>query len=1416
MSKQEEEIFQNGFDFVSITLASPETIRGWSHGEVKNPETINYRTFKPEKGGLFCEKIFGPTKDWECACGKYKRIKHKGVICDRCGVEVTQAKVRRERMGHIELAVPVSHLWFFKCLPSRLGLVLGMTGRELERVLYYEDYVVVDPGDTPLKVKQRLNEEEYREALDKYGESFIAKMGAEGIRDILANLDLDEELEQLASQLEATSSKQNKKNITRRIKVIDSFRENHIRPEWMILTVLPVIPPDLRPLVPLEGGRFATSDLNDLYRRVINRNNRLKQLLQLKTPDVIVRNEKRMLQEAVDALFDNGRHGRAVNGPGGRALKSLADMLKGKQGRFRQNLLGKRVDYSGRSVIVVGPTLHMNQCGLPKKMALTLFEPFIIRKLKDMGIVHTVRSGKKMIEREEDVVWDVLEGITKGHTVMLNRAPTLHRLSIQSFEPVLIEGEAIRLHPLVCTAYNADFDGDQMAVHVPLSVEAQLESKLIMLSTNNIFAPSSGKPITTPTQDIALGCYYFTIDSQADRLRARDPAAKKDAAIEHLPIFCDALEVHTAYDEGAVKLHDRIRFRNPDYRAETRYGSRNEPVVTTTPGRVFFNEIWPAGMGFCNFPVPKKKLEELILHCYQISGHDETVATLDRIKALGYEAATRAGISIGIQDMIVPKEKAGIVEEARGRLEEVNGQYKRGVITSGERYNKIIDIWTGATDEIASHMFSAMERNNGGNDVNPLFMMVDSGARGNKQQIRQLAGMRGLMARPSGEIIERPILANFREGLSVFEYYISTHGARKGLADTALKTAESGYMTRKLVDVAQDVIIVEEDCGTLNGIEIRAIKQGDDELVPLHKRVLGRTALDDVRDPASGEVIVAAGQEIDEKIAERIKRAGLDSVRIRSVLTCESKHGVCAKCYGRNLAYGKSATLGESVGIIAAQSIGEPGTQLTMRTFHIGGTASTVASAPEIVLAHTGILHFEDIRCVAGQEEGTEIVLNKNGIIHVMDPDTPSRELESHTIQIGSILRYKDGDRAEKGELLASWDAYNIPILTERAGLVDFRDFIEKVTYRIEHNDETGTDEIVVFEHKDEIHPQVLIRDPENAKTILNAYTIPANAHVTVKKGELLSAGSVLAKTPRKEQRTRDITGGLPRVAELFDARQPKDAAEIAKIDGIVEFGANTRGKRKIIVRDPVTGDEEEHLIAVNKTVVVYEGDHVRKGQELTEGSIVPQELLDVCGPQELQEYLLNEVQQVYRLQGVEINDKHIEIIVRQMLRKVRIIEPGDTGFLWGEMVDKQTFQDANRTVMEEGGTAAEAQPVLLGITKASLETESFISAASFQDTTRILTSAATLSKTDTLQGFKENVIMGHLIPAGTGFQMYRDIKLVPLADPLPPDESELKRESEKADLEFTLPPELLAPPVPVEDEMEASADASEGNGEDM
>src|SRR5881396_1513489 len=1055
----------NLVDYVGICVASPEAIRSWSKGEVKNPETINYRTFKPEKGGLFCERIFGPVKDWKCSCGKYKRIKHRGVVCDRCGVEVTLSRVRRERMGHIELAVPVSHIWFFKCMPSRIGLMLDMTARNLERVIYYEDYMVINPGSTPLKQHQLLSEHEYREARETYGaEAFVAKMGAEAVREGLANVNLQKQVDQLAVAMTETKSKQIRKKIAKRIKLLSAFVANKCRPEWMILTVLPVIPPDLRPLVPLEGGRFATSDLNDLYRRVINRNNRLKNLLQLKTPEVIIRNEKRMLQEAVDALFDNGRHGRAVTGAGNRPLKSLSDMLKGKSGRFRQNLLGKRVDYSGRSVIVIGPELKLSQCGLPKKMALVLFEPFIIRRLKELGYVHTVRSAKKMIERQSPEVWDILEEVTKGHPVLLNRAPTLHRLSIQAFEPLLIEGEAIRIHPLVCTAYNADFDGDQMAVHVPLSVEAQMEARLLMMAPLNIFSPSSGKPIMTPTQDITLGCYYLTAEPRA----ARDPKHR-------LLLFGSKSEVVFAHMDGTVKTHDRILMANPDPGRKTVYGDATKKVIETTVGRVIFSEIWPEELGFPNRVVGKSQLGDLIWKCYKICGHEKTVPTLDKLKELGFREATRAGVSIGIDDMIIPKEKNQEIKAAQEQINEVEKQYRKGVITPGERYNKIIDIWTHCTDQIANVMLRTLDHNQGKQEYNPVSLMVDSGARGNRQQVRQLAGVRGLMAKPSGDIIEKPILSNFREGLTVLEYFISTHGARKGLADTALKTADSGYMTRKLVDVAQDVIIREDDCGTTNGIWVQAIYEGEDEVVKLSERLVGRYSCDDVPNPQSPkESLVRANEEIDEVKAKEIEKAGIEKVRIRSVLTCESKHGVCIACYGRNLATGGLVKLGEADGIIAAQSIGEPGTQLTMRTFHIGGTASQVFKQPQIKAKYDGTVRYNDLRLVE-LEDGNNIVLNKNGSISVLAED--GRELETHNVVIGSVVAVRDGGKVKKGDTFVQWDPYNVPILSEKAGRVKFQDIIEGVTMKHEVDETTGQEAMVIIEHKEDLHPQIIILD---------------------------------------------------------------------------------------------------------------------------------------------------------------------------------------------------------------------------------------------------------------------------------------------------------------------------------------------------
>jgi len=1337
------------FDQVSITVASPDIIRSWSQGEVKNPETINYRTFKPEKGGLFCERIFGPTRDWECACGKYKRIKHKGVVCDRCGVEVTLSRVRRERMGHIELAVPVSHIWYYKCMPSRLGLMLDISARQLERVIYYEDYVVTEPGNTPLERGQLLTEAELRDAEDDYGDgSFRAGMGAEAIQDLLSQVDLAALAVDLEEQMENTRSKQNRKKLAKRLKLAQGFAASKSRPEWMVMNVLPVIPPDLRPLVPLEGGRFATSDLNDLYRRVINRNNRLKNLLQLKTPEVIIRNEKRMLQEAVDALFDNGRHGRAVTGAGNRALKSLSDMLKGKGGRFRQNLLGKRVDYSGRSVIVIGPELKLNQCGLPKKMALSLFEPFIIRRLKELGYAHTVRAAKKMIDRKTTEVWDILDEVTRGHPVMLNRAPTLHRLSIQAFEPKLIEGSAIRVHPLVCTAYNADFDGDQMAVHVPLSVEAQMETRQLMLAPNNIFSPSSGRPITVPSQDIILGIYYLTW--------APVRTAKDREKQEHLPLFENTDEVEFAIASRKIHYHDWIRVRNPDKGLDSVFGDKDAKILETTPGRVRFNEIWPTGVGFINRSVGKKQIGDIIWRCFQVSGQKTTVETLDALKSLGFREATRSGASIGIVDMVIPEEKPAEIAKAYEQIEVVTKQYRNGIITDGERYQKVVDIWTHATDNIANALYRKLEYNDGDKRISPLFMMVDSGARGNKAQIKQLSGMRGLMAKPSGEIIERPITSNFREGLSVLEYFISTHGARKGLADTALKTADSGYMTRKLVDVAQDVIVFEADCGTVNGITVSPIYDGDEEVATLSQRVYGRVSCENVKDPISGEILIKADEIVSEKQSEALERLGFEKLKIRSVLTCEAERGCCQKCYGLNLATVKPVKIGEAVGIVAAQSIGEPGTQLTMRTFHVGGVAASTFKQPIIKAKNSGMVVYKDLRTVQ-DADGNWVVLNKNGSVSVRDKD--GLELESHIIVIGSVITTKDGETVKKGDTFATWDPYNVPILTEKAGKIEFRDMIPGITVQHETDKETGKKGMVVTEHKEDLHPQVVIMDDKSG-AVIASYSIPVGAHLSVKEGQKVTGGIQLAKTPRKVSRTKDITGGLPRVAELFEARKPKDACVIAKIAGEVSFGGNIRGKKKIIVTDAATGESVDHLVPMGKHTIVAEGDQVKRGDQLTEGPVSPEDLLEACGAQELQEHLVNEVQEVYRVQGVEINDKHIEIIIRQMLRKVKITDPGDADFLWGDQIERTTFNRANAAILEQGGKPAEGEPVLLGITKASLETESFISAASFQDTTRVLTDAATLGKIDYLKGFKENVIMGHLIPAGSGFHRHRDVEI--------------------------------------------------------
>ncbi|MBI3316851.1 MAG: DNA-directed RNA polymerase subunit beta' [Candidatus Omnitrophica bacterium] len=1314
----------NTFDSISIRIASSEVIRKWSRGEVRKPETINYRTLKPEKDGLFCERIFGPTRDWECSCGKYKRIKHKGIVCDRCGVEVTQSKVRRERMGHIDLVTPVSHIWFFKTMPSRIGNLLDLSVRALEKVLYYEEYIVVDPKETPLKPRQLLSEEEYLKAQEQYGAlNFTAKMGAEAIRNLLKELDLEKMVQKYQRQVKTSKSKQARARAIKILKIVDAFRKSGNNPEWMILEVIPVIPPDLRPLVALDGGRFATSDLNDLYRRVINRNNRLKKLLELKAPDVIIRNEKRMLQEAVDALFDNGRHGRPVLGAGNRPLKSLSDMLKGKQGRFRQNLLGKRVDYSGRSVIVIGPELKLHQCGLPKKMALELFEPFIIRKLKERGHVHTIRSAKKMVERVKPEVWDILEEVIKEHPVLLNRAPTLHRLGIQAFEPVLIEGKAIRIHPLVCTAFNADFDGDQMAVHVPLSMEAQMEARVIMLSANNIFSPASGSPIATPSQDIVLGVYYLT-------------KLQEGAKGEGL-FFADEQEATLAYLDGQIHKHAKCKLRLP-----------KGDVVETTMGRITFNKVLPEGFRFVNEVVAKGTLSKIIAQCYRQFGHNEVVQLLDRLKGLGFEEATRAGLSIGIDDIQIPKAKNNLLDEARRDVQAIENQYRNGLITEGERYNKVIDIWTHITDRVSDSMFESLEA------FNPVFMMADSGARGSKQQIRQLAGMRGLMAKPSGEIIESPITANFREGLTVLEYFISTHGARKGLADTALKTADSGYLTRRLVDVAQDVIITEIDCGTLNGIFTEPVYEGEEVIVSLKDRILGRVALDNVVDVVTDQLIVKSAEVIDEEIASRLDEVGIEKIRIRSVLTCESKRGVCAKCYGRDLATGRLVELGTAAGVIAAQSIGEPGTQLTMRTFHIGGTAFRVVEQSYFRARNNGILQYHNLKTVV-TKTGEIIVLNRNGQLSIHEAN--GRELERYTIPTGAIIGYKDGENVIKDEIFVKWDPYTVPILTEVTGKVRYEDVKAGVTMNEEMDATTGLIERVIIEHKEDMHPQLLIVG--NKDEILAFYPIPTAAHIVVKEGQEVTSGTLLAKTPRKIAKTRDITGGLPRVAELFEARKPKNPAIISEIDGTVEIGEVVKGQRKIVVKSQ-TGMSKEYLIPHGKHLNVYKGDKVLAGQQLVDGPVVPQDILRVSGERSLQEYLVNEVQEVYRLQGVRVNDKHVEVIVRQMLRKVRVEEPGDSDFLVGSHVDKIKFADENEKLIKKGKEPAKATPILLGITKASLSTESFISAASFQETTRVLTEAASAGKRDDLRGLKENVIMGHLVPAGTGFGEHQEIEM--------------------------------------------------------
>ena len=1337
------------FNAIKISLANPEKILSWSHGEVKKPETINYRTFKPERDGLFCAKIFGPVKDYECLCGRYKRMKHRGVICEKCGVEVIQSKVRRERMGHISLAAPVAHIWFLKSLPSRIGSILDLTLKELEKVLYFEHWIVLDPKNTPLKKMELLSEERYAELRELYGaDAFEAGIGAEAVRTLMEEVDLDNLVAELRADLKETSSDTKKKKLAKRLKVLEALKKSGNRPEWMILKVLPVIPPDLRPLVPLDGGRFATSDLNDLYRRVINRNNRLKRLQELNAPEIIIRNEKRMLQEAVDVLFDNGRRGKAITGSNKRPLRSLSDMLKGKQGRFRQNLLGKRVDYSGRSVITVGPDLRLHQCGLPKKMALELFKPFIYNRLEEKGFVTTVKSAKKMVEREDPAVWDALDEVVREYPVMLNRAPTLHRLGIQAFEPVLVEGKAIQLHPLVCTAFNADFDGDQMAVHIPLSIEAQIEARVLMMSTNNILSPAHGKPIIVPSQDIVLGIYYMT----RSRPFARGEGMK----------FSDPGEVRQAYDAEVVELHTKIHVR------------MNGQLKETTVGRVLLYEIIPEEIPFdiINKVMNKKELASLIDYCYRSCGDKTTVLLSDRLKDLGFKFATKSGLSISINDMVIPDTKREIVTQADKDVLEIQKQYMDGLITDGERYNKVIDIWAQATEKVANEMLKDIGTEEvTGEDgekrrtesFNPIYMMADSGARGSAAQIRQLAGMRGLMAKPSGEIIETPITANFREGLTVLQYFISTHGARKGLADTALKTANSGYLTRRLVDVAQDCIITEDDCGTFDGIEVSALMEGGEIIETAGERVLGRVVLEDIKDPFTGEVLVRANHEIDETLVERIDRAGIEKIKIRSVLSCRSRNGICAKCYGRDLAHGHLVNIGEAVGIIAAQSIGEPGTQLTMRTFHIGGTAkfeehSTLESR------HDGTVRFVNLVLVKGRDR-TLVVMNRSGEVHVLDEEGRSRG--KYPVPYGAHLRVVEKQKIKKGERVAEWDPFSIPILSEVDGTIKFGDIIEGKTMQEQVDEVTGLSRKVVVETMDtDFRPRVSIKDKEGRTSRVSGtnamarYLLSVGTNIVASEGDRVSAGDIIAKIPRETTKTKDITGGLPRVAELFEARKPKEYAVISEIDGTVAYGKDVKGKRKIVVT-PDVGEEKEYLIPKGKHVSVQEGDRVIAGQALMDGASNPHDILTIKGEKELSKYLVDEVQEVYRLQGVKINDKHIEIIVRQMLRRIKVIDSGDTTFLADEQVERSIFKEENDRVIDRGGKPAVGEPVLLGITKASLSTQSFISAASFQETTRVLTEASLSGKVDHLRGLKENVIMGRLIPAGTGLPMYKKVGII-------------------------------------------------------
>jgi DNA-directed RNA polymerase subunit beta' len=1364
---QEEE-----FDAIKIGLASPEKIRSWSYGEVKKPETINYRTFKPERDGLFCAKIFGPIKDYECLCGKYKRLKHRGVICEKCGVEVTLAKVRRERMGHIELASPVAHIWFLKSLPSRLGLVLDMTLRDIERALYFEAYVVIDPGLTPLKRGQLLTEDDYLAKVEEFGDDFAAMMGAEGIRELLNSLDSNREIDQLRKDLEATTSDTKIKKIAKRLKVLEAFQKSGIKPHWMIMEVLPVLPPELRPLVPLDGGRFATSDLNDLYRRVINRNNRLKRLLELKAPEIIVRNEKRMLQEAVDSLLDNGRRGKAMTGANKRPLKSLADMIKGKGGRFRQNLLGKRVDYSGRSVIVVGPQLKLHQCGLPKKMALELFKPFIFHKLEMQGIATTIKAAKREVESETPVVWDILDEVIREHPVLLNRAPTLHRLGIQAFEPQLVEGKAIQLHPLVCAAFNADFDGDQMAVHVPLSLEAQMEARTLMLSSNNVLSPANGDPIIVPSQDIVLGLYYAT----RDRINARGEAMA----------FSDVGEISRAYEGGKIDLHAKVAVRIREYDV-TPDGERTPKVTRydTTVGRALLSEILPAGLPFelINKPLKKKEISRLINASFRRCGLRETVIFADRLMNAGFTIATRAGLSIGIDDMLVPKEKHDLIDEAEKEVKEIETQYTSGLVTAGERYNKVVDIWGRAGDQVGKAMMEQLStepvvdrrgQNVRQESFNSIYMMADSGARGSAAQIRQLAGMRGLMAKPDGSIIETPITANFREGLNVLQYFISTHGARKGLADTALKTANSGYLTRRLVDVTQDLVVTEDDCQTTNGVVMRALVEGGEVVEALRERILGRVTALDLLNPETQDVLMPAGTLLNEDEVDAIEALGIDEVKVRTPLTCDTRWGLCAKCYGRDLGRGTLVNVGEAVGVIAAQSIGEPGTQLTMRTFHIGGAASRTAAASQVEAKSNGVARLSSQMRYVTNAKGERVVISRNG--EVMVTDDNGRERERHKVPYGATLNVDDGKPVKAGQVLATWDPHTRPIITEYAGTIKFENVEEGVTVAKQIDEITGLSTLVVIDPKRRgtaakgLRPQVkLINEKGDEVKIPGTdhsvnITFQVGSLITVRDGQQVAIGEVLARIPQETSKTRDITGGLPRVAELFEARAPKDAGMLAEVTGTVSFGKDTKGKQRLIITD-LDGKEHEFLIPKDKHVTVHDGQVVNKGELIVEGPEDPHDILKLKGVEELARYITDEVQDVYRLQGVRINDKHIEVIVRQMLRRVTIEDAGDSRFITGEQVERAEVLEENERVEAEGKKPATYSHNLLGITKASLSTDSFISAASFQETTRVLTEAAIMGKKDDLRGLKENVIVGRLIPAGTGLAYHTARKTVPAQD---------------------------------------------------